>query len=278
VRADRGHRIPDLTVLAGGNAVGVRFSNRELAPFVGCQPGICVWACGIYSRHSTTPQGVQTCRSGKTAPHYRQRVGRVDAERTTVRRLRSPSEDLSPDPPRRSCQRLGGIRIACAARRSPAINVKRPTTPINRRPLTRPLMRAAKPGDRLSPRKMFTVDRSAAFPARSSAALRSPIPTSTSTADAATRRSRSCRSCRCPLGRGALNVTGRRPRQPGSRPPGHGCPASEGRTGLRSPWNVDSGSAGAPTVAEAGMADEPAVVALASPRNAWTLSRRLAQC
>jgi len=33
------------------------------------------------------------------------------------------------------------------------------------------------------------------------------------------------------------------------------------RTGLRSPWNVDSGSASAPTVAEAGMADEPAVVA-----------------
>jgi hypothetical protein len=32
-------------------------------------------------------------------------------------------------------------------------------------------------------------------------------------------------------------------------------------TGLRSPWNVDSGSASAPTVAEAGMADEPAVVA-----------------
>jgi hypothetical protein len=33
------------------------------------------------------------------------------------------------------------------------------------------------------------------------------------------------------------------------------------RTHLRSPWNVDSGSASAPTVAEAGMADEPAVVA-----------------
>ena len=32
-------------------------------------------------------------------------------------------------------------------------------------------------------------------------------------------------------------------------------------TGLRSPWNVDSGSASAPTVAEAEMADEPAVVA-----------------
>jgi len=38
------------------------------------------------------------------------------------------------------------------------------------------------------------------------------------------------------------------------------CP-SQWPTGLRSPWNVDSGSASAPTVAEAGMADEPAVVA-----------------
>jgi hypothetical protein len=40
----------------------------------------------------------------------------------------------------------------------------------------------------------------------------------------------------------------------GSRHPASG-------PGLRSPWNVDSGSASAPTVPEAGMADEPAVVA-----------------
>lgn len=52
------------------------------------------------------------------------------------------------------------------------------------------------------------------------------------------------------------NVPSRVPKNEPSSEPGFHV-----RTSLRSPWNVDSGSASAPTVAEAGMADEPAVVA-----------------
>jgi hypothetical protein len=56
-------------------------------------------------------------------------------------------------------------------------------------------------------------------------------------------------------------------------------PAALEPTGLRSPWNVDSGSASAPTVAEAGMADEPAVVAGAGiTEECVDASGRLAQC
>jgi hypothetical protein len=52
-------------------------------------------------------------------------------------------------------------------------------------------------GDRRPQRKLFAVDVCTSSPARRSAASRSPIATSTPTAKASIRRSRSCRSGRC---------------------------------------------------------------------------------
>ncbi len=43
----------------------------------GGRRGIGGWACGLLLAQQHHAQSVQTCRSGKTAPHYRQRVGRL---------------------------------------------------------------------------------------------------------------------------------------------------------------------------------------------------------